>query len=318
MMRFVVLSFLFCTLFSCKDKADKPDVSDVTIKLKTERFEPALFQLDTMNLPGGLQQLNQRYPKFYGFFMEQLLHIPSAYSESTVLPLKQLLRSYRPIYDSIEIKYKDFSGITEALEDGFRYVKHYYPGYKVPDIITYIATFDAPGIVLTKDYLGIGLHQFAGKNFSIYKDPQLQELYPSYLSRRFDKEYIPANSFKAIVDDLYPDSSTGRPLIEQMIEKGKQWYLLDHFLPDAPDSLKTGYTKKQLDWCQSNEGNIWSFLSKNTDIYTIDPESIQDYIGEGPFTRGMPEESSPGNLGQWIGWQIVKSFSSKNAKLTVQ
>ena len=34
-----------------------------------------------------------------------------------------------------------------------------------------------------------------------------------------------------IVDDLFPDQSNGKPLIEQMVEKGKQWYLLDKFLP---------------------------------------------------------------------------------------
>ena len=43
---------------------------------------------------------------------------------------------------------------------------------------------------------------------------------------------------KSVADDIYPDKSVGRPLIEQMIEKGKHWFLLDKFLPDAPDSVK--------------------------------------------------------------------------------
>ena len=38
-------------------------------------------------------------------------------------------------------------------------------------------------------------------------------------------------------------------LIEQMIEKGKQWWLMDKFLPETADSVKTGYTQKQLEWC---------------------------------------------------------------------
>jgi hypothetical protein len=122
---------------------------------------------------------------------------------------------------------------------------------------------------------------------------------------------------KAIVDDIYPDSSVGRPLIDQMIIKGKQWYLLDHFLPGTADSLKTGFTAKQLDWVNRNEGNIWGYITTNTDIYTIDPSVIQDYIGEGPFTRGMPEGASPGNIGQWVGWQIVKKYADKNPNLSV-
>ena len=31
----------------------------------------------------------------------------------------------------------------------------------------------------------------------------------------------------------------------------------------------------------------------------------------------MPQEYSPGNLGQWVGWQIVKKFVSKNEQLSV-
>ena len=103
-----------------------------------------------------------------------------------------------------------------------------------------------------------------------------------------------------------------------MIEKGKQWYLLDHFLPNTADSVKTGYTQKQLNWVKENEGNIWGFFTANTDIYTIDPAIIQDYIGEGPFTRGMPEGFAPGNIGQWVGWQIVKQFAGKNSKFSLQ
>jgi hypothetical protein len=42
---------------------------------------------------------------------------------------------------------------------------------------------------------------------------------------------------------------------------------------------------------------------------------IQNYIGESPTTQGMPQVS-PGNIGQWIGWQIVKKFAAENSSLS--
>jgi hypothetical protein len=119
---------------------------------------------------------------------------------------------------------------------------------------------------------------------------------------------------KLIVDDLFPEKSTGKPLIDQIIEKGKQWWLLDHFIPDTPDSLKTGFTQKQLDWSNENEGLIWNYIKQNENPYSIEPVVIQTYLGESPYTQGMPE-SSPGNLGQWVGLQIVKKFVRNNPKL---
>jgi hypothetical protein len=44
---------------------------------------------------------------------------------------------------------------------------------------------------------------------------------------------------------------------------------------------------------------------------------IQTYIGEAPFTQNMPE-SSPGNLGQWIGWRIIEEYAKRNEKLSLQ
>jgi hypothetical protein len=92
---------------------------------------------------------------------------------------------------------------------------------------------------------------------------------------------------------------------------------LGRFLPAIHDSLKTGFTKQQLEWCEVNEGMIWNdIITSQKDLYTKDPMAIQNYLGEAPFTQSLGP-SSPGNIGQWIGWQIVKKFVDKNSSLGV-
>jgi hypothetical protein len=311
-----LIPFVLLFLFSCSGGNNKPDVSHIKVDLQVERFEPAFFRIDTNNIASGLADLRNAYPHFFPTFMQDILQLNPVDPQSLDIT-RQILNSYHSLYDSIAPKYKNIDGVKEDIAEGFQYVKYYYPQYRVPKLITFIGTLDAPGVVLTNEYLALGLQQFVGKNFGGYQLPEVQQLYPSYISRRFDKEYIPANAMKAVVDDVYPDRSTGKPLVEQMVEKGKQWYLLDHFMPDAPDSLKTGYTQKQLDWLGENEGNVWGYIVKNENLYTIDPPVIQTYIGEAPATQGMPE-ASPGNIGQWLGWKIVQEFAQKNKKLTLQ
>jgi hypothetical protein len=311
------ISILACLvlLFSCKSGRDTPDVSHIKTDVQIDRFEKAFFAVDTGNLAQGLAGLRSAYPNFYPTYMRDILGVNPG--DTTTFPIiKTILSSYRSLNDSIQKRYSDLGWLQNELNYNFRYVKYYYPDYTIPRAITFIGTLDAPGIVLSLQYLGIGLHQYAGKNFSAYQSAEVQQLYPSYISRRFDQEYISANCMKAVVDDLYPDKSTGRPLIEQMIERGKQWYLLDHFAPDAADSVKTGYTQKQLDWVRQNEGNMWPVMVKEN-LYSIEPSVIQSYIGEAPFTQTM-SDASPGNIGQWIGWRIVQKFASRNKKMTLQ
>jgi hypothetical protein len=309
----LAISVLF---IACNGGKDKPDVSGIDVKLEVERFEKSFFKTDTNDLSAGLNNLQKEYPQFYPMFMQNIIGIDPAGPEGTYV-LKNIISSYHPINDSLQAKYKNLDWLKSDLTQSFKYVKHYFPSYKVPRVVTYVGTFDAPGVVLTPTYLGIGLHQFAGKEFSVYRTNEIQQMYPSYISRRFDKEYMVAGAMKAVADDIYPDKSTSRPLIEQMIEKGKHWFLLDHFLPDEPDSIKTGYSARQVAWLDDNEGHVWGYIIKNENLYSVEPPTIQTYIGEAPFTQGMPE-SSPGNLGQWVGWRIVQQYAQKHKEMNMQ
>jgi hypothetical protein len=301
------------SIFSCKNKKGIPDVSNIKIGVTIERFDQSFFSIDTNNIPEGLQKVKNKHPHFYQDFMHQILGVNgSDTGRNTLLVTKEFLRGYLPIYDSLQLIYKKTGWLQEELEKAYQFVKYYFTGYKAGNAILFVGPFDAPGVASTREGIAIGLQQYAGKNFSVYQSIPGQKLFPLYISRRFSPEYITANCMKAVVDDIFPDKSGGRPLIEQMIEKGKQWYLLEKFLPSTPDSIKTGYTQLQLKWCLENEGLIWSYIVKNEDLNSLNPAVIQTYIGEGPFTQGFSQEYSPGNIGQWIGWQIVKKFVAKN------
>jgi hypothetical protein len=309
----VLILILFA---SCSNKSKGPDVSNIPAYFVFERFEKSFFEMDTGKLSQSLVKLRNRYPEFYDDFMQKIMGVNGIDTNFTTLMVaKEFYRSYKSFNDSLLQKYKSTAAVEKELKKGLQHVKYYFPGYKIPGLITFLSTLDGPGLALTKNYIAIGLHQYAGKDFVPYKDPEVQRVYPAYISRRFDEEYMAVNCLKAIATELFPDQSNGKPLIEQMIEKGKQWYLLDMLMPDAADSVKTGYTQKQLDWCSRNEGDIWSLLIKAEDLNSSNPVVIQTYIGEGPFTQGFSQENSPGNLGQWIGWQIVKKFAEKSPNL---
>jgi hypothetical protein len=313
-MRKTALFLLTLHLFySCSNKKDAPDVSKIEVNIPIERFDRAFFKMDTSNISLALHRIHSQYPDFYNDFMREILGVSGAGADSNTISIsRRFLQGYSSIFDSIFPKYKSVGWLKKELEDGYRYVKYYFPQYKTGKAVLYVGPFDAPGVATTSYGIAIGLQQFAGKDFSVYQTAEAQEMFPLYISRRFSPEYITANAMKAVVLELFPDQSAGKPLIEQMVEKGKQWWLLEKFLPYAADSVKTGFTQAQLDWCEKNEGLIWTEIVRNEDLNSINPTVIQTYIGEGPFTQGFPQEESPGNIGQWIGWQIVKKFADKN------
>jgi hypothetical protein len=180
----------------------------------------------------------------------------------------------------------------------------------------YEASLGGYGDALTRDGMATGLQLHLGSQFSFYHSSMGQALYPNYISRRFSPEYIPVNCMKNIIDDIYPQQPGGRPLVEQMIEKGKRLYVLDKLMPHTPDTLKIGYGKKQLEGCYANEGRIWNFFVINSLLLNTDPSIQKNYIGEAPNTPELGE-GSPGSIGYFIGWQIVKKFMEKNDQLSL-
>jgi hypothetical protein len=307
----VLLPLLAIFFAACGPQTDHPDLSDISVpEIHIERFDTAFFSLDTNQIEKGLYRLNQEYPDFTADFVGNILGAGPMSDTSRLAfeAARQFLVSYLSIRDSLKTKYQQLDWLGKDLRQGFRYIKYYFPRYSLPqNVVAYIGPLDGPGVALTSNDLAIGLQAYAGKNFSFYLTGKGRDLYPGYISRRFEPQYIDANCMSALAEDIFPDSSDGRPMVEQMVIKGRYWWLAGKLMPDAPDSILTGYSQAQLNWCVANESEVWGYFLQNTDLYTIDPDILKNYIGEGPKTLGMPD-ASPGNIGAWVGWQIVKKY----------
>jgi len=95
---------------------------------------------------------------------------------------------------------------------------------------------------------------------------------------------------------------------------GKLHYLKDLLLPETPNYQKIGYTELQEKFCLENELQMWSYLVEEKLLYDNNIKNYQRFIEDAPFTKFYLEidRESPGRVGQWLGWQIVKSYMENN------
>lgn len=311
-MKWTFYCLLLLHLLACKSRPSAPDVSKIPVKLELLRFEDAFFGLDTNHLEEALNEIDRKYP---GFAKDFLFNIMGTTPTTAVKDIKSFSNSYRLMYDSAKISFAQLEPIAQQVETGLKYVKYYFPNYSVPKkLVTFIGPINSYGNIITTDALAVGLQLYMGRNYSLYATDMGQQLYPAYLSRRFEKEYIPVNCMNNIIEDLYPNKSLGMALVDQLVETGKRQYLLDHFLPSLPDSLKLGYTQLQVTECFKNEANIWAFFIQNNLLYVTEPEITKEYMNEAPNTPALGS-SSPGFIGKFVGWKIVQQYMDKHPDL---
>ncbi|MDQ3101004.1 MAG: gliding motility lipoprotein GldB, partial [Bacteroidota bacterium] len=75
------------------------------------------------------------------------------------------------------------------------------------------------------------------------------------------------------------------------------------------------FTTDQLAWVEANEYNIWKEIVSNDKLFSKKPDDIGQFLNDGPFTSGFPRES-PGHIGEWIGYRMVRSYMEENPKMT--
>ena len=316
------ISFAAIVIFlSCSNKNDVPDVSDIRIDITVQRFDKEFFTLDTTQVQYSLSQIEKKYPAFLSVYFKFFAPVKEMALQQGISFERALVEYYRymkPLATEADKKFSSFGNIETELEAKLRFVKHYFPNFKTPAVLTSVESLNPEnpdeiyGTSYFQDTLVVSLQMFLGKDYPAYDPTQ----YPDYIRRRFEPVYIVPNSIRAIVGELYADTSQNSSLIEQMIEKGKQWWLMKKLMPDVADSLITGYTARQTDDINREEGNIWGVITQNENLFSVDVEVLKTYLGEAPFTATLPQ-GAPGKIGPWLGWQIIKKFEEENSKMTV-
>ncbi|MBV8255178.1 MAG: hypothetical protein JO154_21430 [Chitinophaga sp.] len=316
--RYSWLLLAFLALAACKSAPKPPDVSNISVHVSAERFDSALFTIDTNNIQPGLTRLHAAYPMFLPVYMTDIMNL-GAYSDSSAAIQQQLhlfltTKDFRQLESAVQQKFGDLSTVKKDLEQAFKYTKYYIPYFRAPKVVTFISGVANYGAVTVDSLLGIGLDMYMGEDFPPY---HMIEDIPNYMIRRFTPEYITTNAMQVIHNQMYPTPRDGGNLISQMVDAGRQQYFLDKVLPLTADSIKLGYTGDQLRWCYDNEQMIWQFFIQNNLLYNTDWQEASHFMGDGPATQGMPE-GSPGKIGNFVGWQIVKKYMDKHPELTLQ
>ncbi|MBV6440465.1 MAG: hypothetical protein EPGJADBJ_02134 [Saprospiraceae bacterium] len=293
-----------------------PDVSDVEVEINIRRFDQDLFALDTANLEAGMQQLSQKYPEMLPLFAVNIIHDVTNPNETPAQAVRGFLAApeVRHLYDTVQQVYGDLRWLDRDLTQMFRYYKFYFPQKPVPEVVAIISEFATDAFTAGDSLCGIGLDMFLGENYPAYFANENTS--PAYIRRQFRKEYIAVRLAKALAQNL-ADAPPGERLLDQMLHNGKMLYIVDCLLPAVPDSLKMGYTREQMEGSYANEQGVWARLLEQNLLYSTDARKLRKLVSPSPNAPVVFQEA-PGEIGNWIGWQIVEAYMKRYPNTTMQ
>ena len=194
----------------------------------------------------------------------------------------------RQLYQSVEKVFSPFQNYQEALNLG---MKHYYAAFPNDDEIvfySYISNLDFNSPAFFNDSLNAC---FMASDLYLGQNQDYYAFLPEYIAFERQRAFFIRDA-----------------------------YILEKLMPSAPQWTIIKYPKEKFNFCLENEKHIWAYFVENKLIYSTKLRDKKRFIETAPFTKfGMKfDNQSPGRIGQWLGWQIVKRYMAKNPNLTIE
>ena len=292
--RFIAVLVILISLHSCKNETRvSEDVSKIQLNLTVQRFDREFAEAK----PGDIPKLKQKFPYLF----------PKQYSDSVwIAKLKDTLQN--EIFSEVNKTFPNFDKETADLELFFKHVVYYFPKYRTPEVITVISDVDYSNrVILADTLLLIGLDNYLGKDHKFYGGIE------QYIAAGLDKTFLISDVASAFGKTKLRFPSD-RTFLAQMIYYGKELYLKDKLMPLATDAQKIVYTPEEMEWAQANEEQIWRYFIEREILYSTDNMLAPRFLDPAPFSKFRLEldNESPGRLGRYMGWQIVRAFMNNN------
>jgi len=285
---------LFLFLNACKkDNQLESEISKIPVDVEVERFDLAFGHADTLELP----KLKADYPFLFSDRIPDSVWVDRM-TDSLQLELSQ----------EVEKTYSNFDDVEQDIESLFQHLKYYDTSFKLPRIITVTSDVDYRNkIIVTDTIVLISLDTYLGATHHFYEGIQV------YLTQNMERTQI-VSDLAAEYSEKYIFQSKPKTLLDDMIYFGKQLYFKDKMIPFNTDAIKIGYTAEKMEWAIANESEIWRYLIERELLFSTDPSLAGRFISDAPFTKFYLEldSESPGRIGQYVGWQIVRSFMKNN------
>jgi len=314
--RALLVLFIVGIFTSCTESRWKADTSSIEYNAEILRLDRDLFAYENGISQEELVSLKDNYGDFLNIYMSQIMQVGLVENPMTASLFSRFLTDsdWQNLQEIIDEKHPNLKKESAALGNAFKRYAVLFEETELPQITAYNSGFNV-GIYPDSTNLGIGLEWYSGNDLEILNRLP-PDLFPQYKRDKMMPEFMTINALKGWLYYRYQDFNNGDNLLNRMAHSGKLNYIAAALMENVSDRVVLNYTPEQIEWCKREEHEIWKFFLQRELLFSQEGKEVDKMMNDGPFTPGMPPES-PGGVGNYIGYQMVKSYMDKNKNVTL-
>lgn len=309
--------FLFLALCSCSAKSSNDSIPEtpvtvteqVPVTVNIQRFDKDLWSYLENPTPENMRFINSKYKEFLPAFGRITINNSDTFKPKFFDRLRQYFSNemLSGIYKNTLDTFSDMTSYELELSVAEKLISENFSGKKLPLLSIHVSGFKENVMVLD-GVISISGDKYLGKDYEAYQqffdDYQRLQMEPGMITRDYLRAWLLSDNVMLVEEK--------KSLLTEMIQEGKVLYTLSQLLPSWAETELIGYTADNVKWCEENESKIWKAIVSQNHLYGQDYLMIQKYMNTANYTATLSTES-PGRVGAWVGWQIVKAYVTKNA-----
>ena len=298
-------TLILLSITACDKSRTNVSLSNIKTETNFIRFDKAFFTTDTSDFNAKLVVLKKDYPPFF-----------KSGETERFWKLQRMDKRQNELYREVDKQLKPFSNFDEQLNIAMKYFYAYFKEHNEIKVYTYISNLD---FNLPSFYNDSTKTCFIATDLYLGQNQPYYAFLPNYLAYYRQPAFMVRDCMEAIAKEKVPPISGNVNLLDHMIYHGKILYLTQLFMPQLNEAVIMKYPNEKAEFCLKNERSVWSYFVENQLLFSTKSEDIVRFINTAPFSRfGMRfDNQSPGQIGQWIGLQIVKNYMDRNPKVSI-
>ena len=288
----VIFGMLFMA-FGCTSTTNPKPQNLPNVTFELVRFEQLFFG----NLDTPLQELQSEYPYFF----------PSQ-TPNSIWQAKRTDSLQQALFKATESLFE--MGLHKRIARVLQHAQYYFPKEKLPNkVITLLTDVDYSLRAVDADSLMlVSIDTYLGASHPLYDGV------PQYIKNKLIPAHLEAELIDALSQRFIPQT-THRAFLDRLINDGKRLLLQDYLAPDLKTHLHIQYTQSQWDWAIEHESEVWRYFVDNDLLFSTDENLRFRFLSASPYSKfySYLDVNSPGRIGQWIGYRMVKKYQERTA-----
>lgn len=299
------LSVLFIIVFVCSCQTDEAKLADWNNEVVFNRLDSILADYASLNEEQRVTVVDSlRYVIDAWFNIQGKREI----NDNALMEYSNS--------DAVKVFYKDvcakISNISELSNIVLKLEDNIYKQFRDScffKIYSVVSPYNQ-SIFIVDSIMFIGLNHYLGSDYPGYG------YFEPYQRIVKTPQHMPYDIAEAYLIDRYPYiKRADASVLNTLLYNGAIVYTLMQIVPNADLAEALGYSEEQLLWADGNENDAWNALILRNLLYSTSQYDANRLVVPSPATSILHKDS-PGRLGRYIGYKIVKSYvenhSNKN------